>query len=157
MHLELIKEAYAYGASLALQELGFSEQQAQMGGVKLAAENWEDVDALEEPVASAPPSRMPKALAALLGAGAGTLGGAAIGAGSAFIPGLRGKGLTNLLSKSDALTRGSYKVMPRKIFSEDLLNKTHKWSGVESYLRGLGGAGLGALGGGIAGSRMSDE
>ena len=152
MNPERIKEAYAYGASLALQELGFNEQQAQAGGVKLAAENWEEMGGMTEPEAS---SKMNPALAALIGAGAGTLGGAALGAGSALIPGLRGRGLTNLIGKSDALTRGAYKIMPQRLFAKDFLNPGSKWSGVESYLRGVGGAGLGALGGGLAGKEMA--
>ena len=36
MKAELIKQAYAYGAAVALQELGFGARDAEAGGVKLA-------------------------------------------------------------------------------------------------------------------------
>ena len=38
MNPELIKQAYAYGAAVALQELGYNPQQAEAGGIKLAEE-----------------------------------------------------------------------------------------------------------------------
>jgi hypothetical protein len=148
MNPELIKQAYAYGAAIALQELGFSEQQAQAGGVKLASEKMAEGE--EE-------GGMHPALAALLGSGAGALGGAALGAGSAFVPGLRGTGLANLLSKSDTMSRGIGRAMPKRLIQNELANPNRAWSGIEAALRGLGGAGAGALGGGLAGGLMSGE
>lgn len=47
---ELIKQAYAYGASIALQEAGYAPVVAEQVGVKLAAEaDAEGVGAEEEP------------------------------------------------------------------------------------------------------------
>jgi hypothetical protein len=155
MNSTLNKEAYAYGVSLALQELGYSEQHAQVEGLKIASQKVAEEE--EWPMPAEPLRRSNPVLNTLLGVGAGTLGGAALGAGSAFIPGLRGKGLTNLLGKSDTLERGMYRIIPQKLFAHDLLGKGGKWSGIEAYLRGLGGAGIGALGGGLAGSRISNE
>lgn len=154
MNSTLNKEAYAYGVSLALQELGYSEQHAQVEGLKVASQKLAEE---EWPMPVEPPRRSNPVLNTLLGAGAGTLGGAALGAGSAFIPGLRGKGLTNLLAKSDILERNIPRIIPYRLFAHDLLGKGGKWSGIEAYLRGLGGAGIGALGGGLAGSRTSNE
>jgi hypothetical protein len=148
MNPELIKQAYAYGAAVALQELGFNAQQAQAGGVKLASAKMAEGE--EE-------GGMHPALAALLGGGAGALGGAALGAGSAFIPGLRGTGLANLLSKNDTLSKGIGRALPKRLINNELANTTRNWSGIEAALRGTGGAGLGALGGGLAGGLMAGE
>lgn len=134
---ELIKQAYAYGAAVALQELGYNTQQAQATGVKLAEDG----------------EGMHPAIAALLGGGAGALGGAALGAGSAFIPGLRGKGLTGLMA--------GRKGVPSAIRQTDALRGIQgRLSGglEEAYLRGLGGSGVGALGGaGLAGGLAMGE
>lgn len=154
MNSTLNKEAYAYGVSLALQELGYSEQHAQVEGLKVASQKLAEE---EWSMPGEPPRRPNRVLNTLLGVGAGTLGGAALGAGSAFIPGLRGKGLTNLLAKSDILEQNIPRIIPYKLFTHDLLGKGGKWSGIEAYLRGLGGAGIGALGGGLAGSRIPNE
>jgi hypothetical protein len=154
MNSTLNKEAYAYGVSLALQELGYSEQHAQIEGLKIASQ---ELTGEEWPMPVEPPRRPNRVLNTLLGVGAGTLGGAALGAGSAFIPGLRGRGFTNLLSKSNILEQNIPRIIPYNLFKHDLLGKGGKWSGIEAYLRGLGGAGIGALGGGLAGSRTSNE
>lgn len=163
MNPELIKQAYAYGAAVALQELGFNAQQAQAGGVKLASEKMAEGE--EE-------GGMHPALAALLGGGAGALGGAALGAGSAFIPGLRGgRGLNKLLGKPMSAAQGggtlAGKVTPDALFKNKFVRKHMMNKGEEAanflptlqdaYLRGMGGAGVGALGGGLAGGSMAGE
>jgi hypothetical protein len=69
--IAMIKQAYAYGAAVALQELGYDLNAAQNAGIKLA----EDEEGMHP------------ALRALLGTGAGlgALGGAALGAGGAAL------------------------------------------------------------------------
>jgi hypothetical protein len=154
MNPELIKQAYAYGAAVALQELGFNAQQAQAGGVKLASAKMAEGE--EE-------GGMHPALAALLGGGAGALGGAALGAGSAFIPGLRGTGAANLLMKSPKADAALGKLLSTNRMGRGLRNMefndkiTRFGSPIEAALRGTGGAGLGALGGGLAGGLMAGE
>lgn len=160
MNEDLIKQAYAYGASIALQELGFDFQQAEEGGIKLAAQ------AMYE----RPESQGSTLGGTLGGAGLGALGGLALGAGSAFIPGLKGLGLSNLVAKSGLPMRAPQGLIARTAFRgakkpaaqasrwakgklpDDLANSVQ-----ESYLRGLGGAGVGALGGGLAGGLMAGE
>jgi len=149
MKAELIKQAYAYGAAVALQELGFGAQDAEVGGVKLAMAKMAEGEEEEG---------MHPALRALIGGGAGALGGAALGAGSAFIPGLRGHGLAGLVGKSrsvdDALSRAA--VSSRGLFRGGS-GKSLPMSTYESMLRGGAGAGLGALGGGLAGGLTGGE
>jgi hypothetical protein len=150
MDENLIKQAYAYGASVALQELGFNAQQAEAGGVKLAEEEMDD--------SSFSGGR------ALGGAGLGALGGLALGAGSAFVPGLRGLGMSKLIGKSGLPLRAPQGLIARTAFrgAKNPAAQATRWSQgkgtsdlansvQEAYLRSLGGAGVGALGGGLAG------
>jgi len=91
----MIKQAYAYGAAVALHELGYDVNTAQNAGVKLA----EDEEGMHP------------ALRALLGTGAGigagALGGAALGAGGAALS--RRLGGPSL---SEAAMRGTGKIVP---------------------------------------------
>jgi hypothetical protein len=157
MDMNLIKQAYAYGAALALQKLGCDPQQAEEGGIKLAEEAMYD----DSEGSSVGP--------ALGGAGLGALGGLALGAGSAFIPGLRGLGASRLAGKAGL---GGLRA-PQKLISSTAFRgakspdaKALRWaqgklpndlanSVQEAYIRGLGGAGAGALGGGLIGG-LSD-
>lgn len=83
---ELIKQAYAYGASVALQEAGYAPEQANQAAVQLTHEKTAQED--EE--------GMSPALMALLGAG----GGALLGAGGGALAGkLTGKNPLQALSK----------------------------------------------------------
>jgi len=148
MKAELIKQAYAYGAAVALQELGFGARDAEAGGVKLAMAKMAEGEEEEG---------MHPALRALIGGGAGAVGGAALGAGSAFIPGLRGTGLANLLSKNDRLFEGIGRAIPNRLAQNEFANAGRNWSGIEAALRGAGGAGAGALGGGLAGGLTGGE
>jgi hypothetical protein len=164
---ELIKQAYAYGAAVALQELGLDNARAQEGGLKLA----------EEASGGHP------LLGGALGAGAGGLGLAALGAGSAFVPKLKGLGLSKLLAKSKGTAKmfgaGQRAGVPLSLIENTAFRGmknpaaaakgTKQWAeGIstgplssaantvqESYLRGLGGAGLGVLGGGAAGGMLA--
>jgi len=86
--LEQVKLAYAYGASVALQEAGVDQATAEQAGIKLAEEAVTQEKRAEEDEEGIHP-----ALLALLGAG----GGAALGAGAGGLVGkLTGK---NLLSR----------------------------------------------------------
>lgn len=78
----MIKQAYAYGAAVALHELGYDVNTAQNAGVKLA----EDEEGMHP------------ALRALIGTGAGIGGGALLGAGL----GAGGAALANKFSPSRA-------------------------------------------------------
>jgi len=136
MNPELIKQAYAYGAAVALQELGFSAQQAQAGGVKLASEKMAEGE--EDAGPSAWPGMFGPTAAAIaapkgkgfsaygqtmggqqLGGAVGTLGGAGLGAGAGALASL--------------LSRG--KIKP----------------GMGALIGGTGGGILGGIGGGMYG------
>lgn len=83
---EMIKQAYAYGASLALQEAGYTPEQANQAAVQLTYEKTAAED--EEGISPA--------LLALLGAG----GGALLGAGGGALAGkLTGKNPLKALSR----------------------------------------------------------
>lgn len=149
MKAELIKQAYAYGAAVALQELGFGARDAEAGGVKLAMAKMAEGEEEEG---------MHPALRALIGGGAGAVGGAALGAGSAFIPGLRGKGLSGLVGRNEGLNRALSQTANKANF----IRPGGNLEGVspqayEAILRGLGGSGAGALGGGLAGGLSGGE
>jgi len=88
---ELVKQAYAYGASVALAEVGYQEQDAAVEGEKIASFEMEKVAAEDE--------GMSPALMALLGAGAGT----ALGAGGGALAGK----LKNVNLLRRALERGA--------------------------------------------------
>jgi hypothetical protein len=162
----MIKQAYAYGAAVALQELGYDVNTAQNAGVKLA----EDEEGMHP------------ALRALIGTGAGIGGGALLGAGL----GAGGAALSRRLggpSLSEAAMRGTGKIEGTIPFgsaenhAKYNTNLLEKLMGKMPYqpagqaemgamrprqaygdeammgaqLGGAGGAGLGALGGGLYG------
>lgn len=154
MNPELIKHAYAYGAALALQELGFEEGQAQVGGIKLAAAKiaeGEEAEMMEQrrpsaalpmlfgeagAMGAAPEGKKLRAMEGTsrggsVGAGWGALGGGTAGAGlGALVSLLAGRKLP------PGITGAAAKAIPRRI----------------PMALGMGaGAGLGALGGGITG------
>lgn len=88
---DLIKQAYAYGAAIALQELGYDVNTAQDAGIKLA-----EAEVGEE-------EGMSPALRALIGAGIGVGGGALLGAGGGALAGkLTGKNMTTALEEAIA-------------------------------------------------------
>jgi len=183
MKAELIKQAYAYGAAVALQELGFGARDAEAGGVKLAMAKMAEGEEEEE--------GMHPALRALIGGSAGAVGGAALGAGSAFIPGLRGPALARGVQKglggvenallgargrlsSRGLSGGRMENALRSAGSgvsgiEDALTgassrlrdllpgRAHPMTDYEAMLRGGAGASLGALGGSLAGGLTGGE
>jgi len=162
MNPELIKQAYAYGAAVALHELGFSSQQAQNGGVKLAeAKLAEGEEGMEGMGGAEEAGGMSPALLALLGTGAGALGVGALGAGSAFIPGMRNPAvLQQLLKRSPGLSKLIPSALTKRNIAgqaRNVMTGTRGGNLEEAYLRGLGGAGAGALGGGISGGLMAGE
>jgi len=158
--IAMIKQAYAYGAAVALHELGYDANTAQNAGVKLA----EDEEGMHP------------ALRALLGAGAGAgagaLGGAALGAGGAalaqkFKPSGAGRlseayGMgrympeeANLAQKAmgkaylpESMTAGGSSMDPSATL-RDLAMKREALLGGQAG--GAAGAGIGALGGGLYG------
>jgi len=170
---ELIKQAYAYGAAVALQELGYNTQQAQATGVKLAEDG----------------EGMNPAIAALLGGGAGALGGAALGAGSALIPGMRGAGAANWLrkgrgnltgnlnpskmhpqsggysplrkaapSQSEDLIASKFRdLTPEGLYNAHLQTAQGAIDPLEAYVRGTAGGSAGLLGGGLIGGLSAGE
>jgi hypothetical protein len=75
MNPELIKQAYAYGASVALQELGFDTRHAEAGGIKLAEDAMEE----EEDGGGGSNPALQAGLGAAIGVPAGTLAGLGIG------------------------------------------------------------------------------
>ena len=88
--LEQVKLAYAYGASVALQEAGLDQATAEQAGIKLAEEAMVEEKRADD---EGEGEGIHPALLALLGAG----GGAALGAGAGGLVGkLTGK---NLLSR----------------------------------------------------------
>jgi hypothetical protein len=89
---ELIKQAYAYGASIALAEAGYPDHEAAAGGEKLASFEMQKIAEEEEEEGDS--SSLMRSLG---GAGIGALGGAALGAG--------GGALAGKLSKSNLLGR----------------------------------------------------
>lgn len=127
MDENLIKQAYAYGSAVALQELGFDPQQAEIGGIKIAAakiaEGEEEalIGQLERPerpsgalptlfgglgALGAPKGKKWQGFAGtetggMLGAAAGTAGGALAGSGLAALLNMATKGrLGNRLMRS---------------------------------------------------------
>lgn len=151
----MIKQAYAYGAAVALQELGYDVNTAQDAGVKLA----EDEEGMHP------------ALRALIGAGAGAGGGALLGAGL----GAGGAALAQKLQKSNPGYAGYLTSMAQRGAGEspNIAEKMMSHAAIPESLRysmtnsadpaalreallgaqagGAGGAGLGALGGGLYG------
>lgn len=144
----MIKQAYAYGAAVALQELGYDVNTAQNAGVKLA----EDEEGMHP------------ALRALIGTGAGIGGGALLGAGlgaggAALAHKLRtpmpsnAEGyLTHLMTADKpgmvgkALDR--FAVGPKSVMRNPMPDVAGEAMKREALLgANLGGAGLGALGG----------
>lgn len=143
---QMIKEAYAYGASIALQEAGYPQEQAKVASEQLTqeklAEEDEGLSGLE---------------GALLGGGAGALLGAGGGA------------LAGRITQSNLLTRLLAKLLPVRqpsAFQERLRAMGKGVGKIEmpallsqkgpigqlggSALLGAGtGAGAGALGGGL--------
>jgi hypothetical protein len=157
---ELLKQAYAYGASLALRDAGVDMAHAEDVAIKLA----EDHDAHQHeghPI-----------LGTVGGAAAGALGMGALGAASGLLPGMAGgKGLmlSKLLGKNKSIggfaakhlqtptsfVEGAFKgKAPLKQVEQwrrgKLPNQTAN-EVQENWYRGLGGAGIGTLGGGLAG------
>lgn len=118
MNPELIKQAYAYGASVALQELGFGAQQAEVGGIKLAEDAMEEGD--DE--GGGRNSSLRAGLGAAAGVPIGAYGGGGVGA---------------------ALARRKYGP-PRGTFAP-----------LEGLGHTLGGAGIGALAGGVGGAALN--
>lgn len=160
MDENLIKQAYAYGSAVALQELGFDTQQAEAGGIKLAAakiaEGEEEM--LEEQLKSRP-ERPGGALPTLFG-GFGALGsapkgkkwqgfagtetGGALGAVGGTVGGaLAGGGLAALLN---AVTKGR--------LGNRLMRRTP--AGIKDGLGGGIQRGLGLGGGNVAGPLKAD-
>lgn len=138
MNPELIKQAYAYGAAVALQELGFSAQQAQAGGVKLASEKMAEGEEERDPALwpaamfgpvgaaiAAPEGKGTSAFGRTLGGQTlGMLGGGTAGAGL-------GAGVGAL---AGLLSRGKFR------------------PGQGALIGGLGGGYLGMGGGGMYGA-----
>jgi hypothetical protein len=132
--LGLVKQAYAYGAAAALQEFGMPQIQAEQTALKLAAEHEDDGG---HPIA---------------GALGGALGGSALGVASTFLPKRWGVG-------GRALSRALKGKRPRSVAGLGESMKDVGMRGVatkgtqrEARLRLGAGAGVGALGGAIAGS-----
>lgn len=140
MNPELIKEAYEYGAALALQEhCGYGARQARVGAVKLAMEKLaEGEEYVEEEVPGR--SALSRIGGGLGGAGLGALGLGTLAAGSAFVPGLKGLGATQALSRSGLK-------FPVRAVPAGANPRAY-----EALLRGTAGAGIGAVGGGILGA-----
>jgi hypothetical protein len=162
---ELIKQAYAYGAAVALQELGYDVNTAQNAGIKLAEEAEEE--------------GMSPALRALIGTGVGLGGGALLGAGGGALAGkLTGKNMTTALEKAIAGSKGLGKNPKiQQALSEaaggvpgaggpptgyhdkmralqDLIHGSNMAGGANIGARG--GALAGALGGGLGGGLSGD-
>jgi hypothetical protein len=151
MNPELIKQAYAYGAAVALQELGFDIQQAQAGGVKLAEDAMFGEDMPEQApggisLQRKQPTRRSSALATMFGpVGAAitapkgkkfdAVKGTAIGELSGGLKGLAAGGTAGagLGALAALLSRG--KIKPS----------------IGATVGGLGGVTLGATGGALYG------
>ena len=141
MKAELIKQAYAYGAAVALQELGFGARDAEAGGVKLAMAKMAEGE--EEEVENAPNAWAPTLfgpLGAAIAAPEGkklratghTLGGQLWGqVGGGALGASAGAGLGAL---TGLLSRG--KINPRRA----------------AFLGSFGGGHAGAAGGAIYGA-----
>jgi cation transport ATPase len=132
--LGLVKQAYAYGAATALQEFGVSPSQAEQTALKLAAEHEDDGG---HPIA---------------GALGGAAAGGALSVASNFLPGRWGVG-------GRAVSRALKGKKPRSAAGlgesmKDIGQRGHAMKGSqrEGRLRAGAGAGVGALGGAIAGS-----
>jgi len=125
---DFIKQAYAYGASVALQELGYAPQDAEAGAIKLAQEQPMEKLALSGAEAKAALERL---MASIKG-GAGRAGGEA----------------QNLL---EAL-KGGFPYPKAPVFTPERLTTTAR-QGLGAGL--AGGAGLGA-GGMALGNALSD-
>ena len=116
MNTKLIKQAYAYGAAVALQELGFAVQDAEAGGVKLAEAKMaegEEEEVENAPIGAAiaaPEGKKLRATGHTLGGqlwgqvGGGALGASA-GAGLGALTGLLSRGKIN---PRQAALLGSY-------------------------------------------------
>jgi len=131
MNTKLIKQAYAYGAAVALQELGFAVQDAEAGGVKLAEAKMaegEEEEVENAPIGAAIAAPEGKKLRAaghtLRGQLLGQVGGGALGASA-------GAGLGAL---TGLLSRG--KIDPRRA----------------AFLGSFGGGHAGAVGGAMYGA-----
>jgi len=149
--IAMIKQAYAYGAAVALQELGYDVNTAQNAGVKLA----EDEEGMHP------------ALRALIGTGAGlgagALAGGALGAGGASLinkisPSRAGR-LTDL-GAAHAPGMMSH-MLPESlqgvaggtgaISNASVLQRLKREAMLGGEAGGAAGAGIGALGGGLYG------
>lgn len=119
MNPELIKQAYAYGAAIALQEIGFDTQHAEAGGIKLAEDAMEEEDGESNPALRA-------GLGAAVGVPGGTLGGLGIG---------------------EILARRKYGPPGRYGFMRPGANYLVNGAGIGALAGGVGGAALGQLGG----------
>lgn len=166
MDENLIKQAYAYGSAVALQELGFDAQQAEIGGIKLAAAKIAEGEEEAMMNASIPPARPSGVLPTLFGAAgagaapegkrwagaAGTEFGGLLGAGAGTVGGgLAGAGigaLVNALTKGRAGSRMVGKYMPAGAPAE-AIEQASKY--MPAAAGALAGGALGNLGGGFYG------
>jgi hypothetical protein len=165
MDENLIKQAYAYGSAVALQELGFDAQQAEIGGIKLAAakiaEGEEEMLAEQMSRPERPSGVLPTLFGAagagvapkgkrwagaagtefggLLGAGAGTVGGGLAGAGIGA--------LVNVLSKGRAGGRMAQKFTAGA--PAEVVERAAKY--LPTAAGALAGGALGNLSGGFYG------
>ena len=148
--IAMIKQAYAYGAAVALQELGYDVNTAQNAGVKLA----EDEEGMHP------------ALRALIGTGAGlgagALAGGALGAGGgALLQKLKPTEMGRIGNFAQthgpregmgadliAKLTGGENPMTRAALAEGAIGREARFGGAAGA---AGGAGLGALGGGLYG------
>lgn len=141
----MIKQAYAYGVSVALQEIGYDARTAQDAGIKLA----EDEEGMHPALKAL--------LGAGIGAGGGALGGAALGAGGAALaqklsPTRTGR-LTSLLGGRGFVPE-SLQGIPQgtsAISNAQVMKNLQREALLGGELGGAGGAGLGAIGGGLYG------
>lgn len=141
---ELVKRAYAEGAFAALQELGYEKTAAAEIAMKMAGED--------------------EGIGALGGAGLGALGGVGLGAGGAALASLLLK--RNLMKDVPGLGRAlkNTPAIQARLHAKGILPRTR--GNILKFLAenpeaasaiggGVGGAGLGALGGGLYGG-LSD-
>lgn len=152
----MVKRAYAEGAFVALQQLGYEKTAAAQIAIKMAEEEMEEA----APERSHPGRRAGQIAG---GAGLGALGGAGLGAGGAALASLLLKknlmrSIPGLGSKVQGLgaaarrTRGDGALSSlKKLLGRVEANPT----AASAVGGGLGGAGLGALGGGLYGG-LSD-
>lgn len=165
---ELIKQAYAYGAAVALQELGYDINTAQSAGIKLA----EDEEGMHPALKALIGTGVGLGGGALLGGGAGAIAGKATGRnlGEELVRALGGKGvkmtsgeapsaLHNLMTGVPGVSRKSWGSATSKSKTladlQDLIEGNPVAGSANIGARG--GALLGALGGGIGGPFVGGE